>query len=135
MLVRSRWVPPLLLAGIALAFFLPAGGFGVPLCSFKAYTGLPCPGCGLTRSLIDIAHGDLRGALVMNPIGLVLFPLFAALGLLTFTPAVKRRQIAAWIERHPWSAYASGIGLAAGLLVNGIARIVWIVVGHHPSIW
>src|SRR5262245_43411759 len=106
MLVRSRWGPPIFLAGLLLAFVLPRGGFGVPMCSFKVYTGLPCPGCGLTRSMIDVAHGDFAGALRMNPLGPLLFSLFAGLGLLTFAPALMRQRFAAWMERRPWVIYA-----------------------------
>jgi hypothetical protein len=38
------------------------------VCLFKALTGLPCPACGSTRAVGHLAHGDLAGALVMNPL-------------------------------------------------------------------
>ena len=36
-------------------------------CVFKAFTGIPCPTCGTTRSLMYLAYGDLHGALLLNP--------------------------------------------------------------------
>jgi hypothetical protein len=45
------------------------------LCHFKKYTGIDCPGCGLTRSFISIAHGRLREAWRYNPGAFVLFPI------------------------------------------------------------
>jgi hypothetical protein len=44
---------------------------GPVLCPFRLATGLPCPGCGLTRSWVYIAHGDFGAALRANPFGYV----------------------------------------------------------------
>jgi membrane associated rhomboid family serine protease len=38
-------------------------------CAFRRATGLPCPGCGLTRSWSLTAHGDLAGAFARHPFG------------------------------------------------------------------
>lgn len=35
-------------------------------CLFHAATGLLCPGCGTTRSLTALIHGDLAGAFAFN---------------------------------------------------------------------
>jgi hypothetical protein len=58
--------------GIALlvlcaARFLPVLEF-LPSCAFKGFTGLPCPACGSTRSLVHLAHGEFLSSLVMNPL-------------------------------------------------------------------
>lgn len=47
------------------------------LCTFRRFTGLGCPGCGMTRCFIALAHGDVRAAWSYNPAGLFLFALFA----------------------------------------------------------
>jgi hypothetical protein len=39
------------------------------ICPFRLATGLPCPGCGLTRSWVYIAHGHFGEALRANPFG------------------------------------------------------------------
>ena len=42
-------------------FFLP--DFPLPeTCLSKTLWGIPCPGCGLTRSFIYLAHGDWRAS-------------------------------------------------------------------------
>ena len=47
---------------------------GLPsICAFHDLTGLPCPGCGLTRSWVSLAHGHWREALVWHPLGPLLF--------------------------------------------------------------
>lgn len=44
-------------------------------CTFRELTGVPCPGCGLTRSFISMGHGRLREAWSYNPAGYVFFAL------------------------------------------------------------
>jgi Protein of unknown function (DUF2752) len=134
-IIRLRWAPPLFLAMLLLAFLLPPQGFGIPMCSFKELTGLPCPGCGLTRSFIHLAHGDLRGAAILNPVGLALFPLVVGMALLTFAPMPRRERIAAWVEQRRLGAILLAVGLGAGLLANGFCRILWILGGGNASLW
>jgi hypothetical protein len=42
-------------------------------CTFFRFTGLPCPGCGLTRSFISMAHGQFAEAWRFNSAGLLFF--------------------------------------------------------------
>jgi hypothetical protein len=55
----------LLLAG-ALALAVCVLPFGWP-CAWKAATGVPCAGCGGTRSLLFLLGGDWQAALQLNP--------------------------------------------------------------------
>jgi uncharacterized protein DUF2752 len=43
------------------------------LCMMRRMTGLDCPGCGMTRCFIALAHGDVASAWSYNPAGLWLF--------------------------------------------------------------
>ncbi|MEI7527712.1 MAG: DUF2752 domain-containing protein [Elusimicrobiota bacterium] len=58
------------LAGYSLQAALP----GAALCPFKALTGLPCPGCGMTHAFLALGRLDLAGAYAWNPL---VFPLAA----------------------------------------------------------
>ena len=58
----------LALLGGAAVRWLHLDRLGITLCTFKAMTGLPCATCGGTRTLGLLAHGDLAGALAMNPL-------------------------------------------------------------------
>jgi hypothetical protein len=42
------------------------------LCLFKRVTGIPCPSCGSTRSVLSILEGDFIGALLWNPFGWII---------------------------------------------------------------
>jgi hypothetical protein len=44
-----------------------------PLCMSKTLLGAECPGCGMTRCFISVAHGDLGAAWNFNPAGLLFF--------------------------------------------------------------
>ena len=74
------------LAAVAGAWLLRhfdpnAAGSLFPTCMFRDLTGLHCIGCGMTRMLHALAHGDLPRAFSMNPLAmalLVLSPLLAA---------------------------------------------------------
>ena len=52
-------------------------GSPFPPCMFHAFTGLYCVGCGLTRALHALVHGDVPGAFAMNPLGVLVLPLVA----------------------------------------------------------
>ena len=61
---------------LSLALPLPRGGSiaGMPsICPFSNMTGIPCPGCGFTRSFVCLAHGHVREAFTWHPLGPVLF--------------------------------------------------------------
>ena len=67
----------LLLAAVGAAALCHLGfGFDVhehahlfPSCLFKTVTGLDCPGCGMTRSLLALSQLELGAALRMHPGG------------------------------------------------------------------
>jgi hypothetical protein len=43
------------------------------LCHSRRFFGIDCPGCGMTRCFISLAHGDLAAAWHYNPGGILLF--------------------------------------------------------------
>ncbi|MBO5761541.1 MAG: DUF2752 domain-containing protein [Lentisphaeria bacterium] len=68
-------------------FFLIFGALGFysfltgkfQLCIFRIFTGLPCPGCGLTRSFLLLLQGDMGNSFRLHPLLLpVLFTLLTA---------------------------------------------------------
>lgn len=118
--------PRLLFAGLALVvvaagvwvlrtFDPNAAGNPFPPCVFHVFTGLWCPGCGITRALHALAHFDLAGALAMNPLVIVALPLLAALALHTWTPW---RVLPARLAQ----ALSNGYGWIAVFVVFGVLR-------------
>ena len=46
------------------------------ICPFYLITGLPCPGCGLTRAFVLISHGEWRQSLAFHPVGWLAYAAF-----------------------------------------------------------
>src|ERR1700761_7382729 len=70
-------------AGVAAGvyFFNPSAYGFYPVCQFHQLTGLNCPGCGATRALYALLHGDILLALRDNALVLVLGAVAAGRGL------------------------------------------------------
>lgn len=49
------------------AYFVLLRKFFITICPAVLITGLPCPGCGMTRALIRLLHLDFAGAWQMHP--------------------------------------------------------------------
>jgi hypothetical protein len=123
MLVLSAGI--LIAAGILVVVdgqHVGIGGTGIVLpgtCVSRYVFGLPCPGCGLTRSFVSLAHGDLVESLRFNPAGVLLFALIAL--------QIPFRVMQIWRVRQgldPWRAdWLNGVAIVAAVALIG----QWIV--------
>ena len=129
---RRGWMWARLAALLALvaATWLLARSDALPhvtLCLFQRVTGKPCPGCGMTRSMLALARGDFVESLRMHPLGVAFAAgLLAAIGG-TLVGIVRggdppRR----FLERH-------GVRLVVALLVLFLAQ--WIVRAFVVPSW
>jgi hypothetical protein len=112
-------------AGAVLAVsgcFRPDGLPETVLCGFRRLTGLPCPGCGLTRSFCAISHGEFARAFEFNPFGYVFYAL--ALCLIAwpvvahFRPGFGERLL------HSRAATVVPLVFVVLMMVYGTARII-----------
>lgn len=88
-------------------------------CPFHFITHVQCPGCGMTRACLALAHGDVRAAWQHHPFALALVLL--ALGF-AFVPQQMRRR---WRQMPPatrnagiWSLLILAIGFWAHRLLR-----------------
>lgn len=72
---------------------------GDPTCLLRLMTGLPCPGCGLTRSWVHVAHGDLLTAFEYNLFGPVSMAMAAGIVVWTVVSYVRRRPPQRLLDR------------------------------------
>lgn len=102
--------------GAAWAF-----GFKLPeLCGSRAWFGIECPGCGLTRSFISLAHGDVAASLASHRAGWLL-----ALALLLQFPyrVYSLLELRSGFVERRWPT-TFGHALIAILLVNWLVNLI-----------
>ena len=101
-------------AGLVLCFVLvrfPPEHYGFyPVCPIYAWTGLLCPGCGGTRAVAALLHGNLREALRLNALVVGLIPVGVIYG------AVARL-------RNGWVSVPRGVWVGLWV-VTGVFTIV-----------
>ncbi|WP_116245216.1 DUF2752 domain-containing protein [Nocardiopsis sp. FIRDI 009] len=62
------------LVGATLVHFVDPNEPGnYPTCPWLLLTGTYCPGCGTTRAVALVTHGDILGAVSMNPLLMLAF--------------------------------------------------------------
>jgi Protein of unknown function (DUF2752) len=76
-------VTVLLVASLVVLYAVdPTRHMVTPPCPYLTLTGIACPGCGLTRCLHFLLHGDVAQAFAFNPWAFVIAPAAVAFALL-----------------------------------------------------
>jgi hypothetical protein len=102
---------------------LPWGRWVIPeTCAMHARLGVDCPGCGLTRSFIHLAHGRAKQAWELNPVSLGLFAFVVAQIPLAFAYALRLpwRRLETWTR---WNQIML-MSLMAALMLQWLWRLV-----------
>lgn len=127
----NRTLVGLILAGLAWSMTLLACARHLPpratLSWSQLLLGMPCPLCGMTRGLTDLARGDVASALAHNPLALtaaVLIVLELAYRLAAGTTSGARRllrwgRLDGWL--HAWGAVAYSLYAAVSYMLRGLA--------------
>lgn len=119
---RRQWlcVAALLLAAAALGliWLLPLDRWP-SLCTTRRIAGIPCPVCGMGRSLHALLHANVRESFRYHPLG----PVFAAVAVLWFiaNAAVKARTGRGLPSAAGWTALAAGGAL---LIAVWVVRLI-----------
>jgi hypothetical protein len=121
---RRPWLLPLgvaLAGGAALGYVAlrdPSTQRGFLPCPFHEATGLWCPGCGMTRAVHALSHGDIGTALGFNLFVPVVVAVATYAWLAWFLPAVGGPALPkpATVPKAAW------IVLGALVLVFAVAR-------------
>jgi hypothetical protein len=121
----SRWFAPGVVAAVLLVatFTTVPARLPVSVCGFYNLTGLPCPGCGMTRGFVAMGHAQFGRAWRVNPLAPPFFLLLLCY-LVWFAarrtrPAVRLRL---WLSRHRRSLYAMILCIVAASWALNVTR-------------
>ncbi len=93
-------------------------------CFFSTVLGFYCPGCGGTRAVYALAHGDLLEAVWCHP----LVPYGAVMGGgFMLTQGLHRlgmRFIKPW-KFHNWYVYGALVILVCNFVIKNLLRLIW----------
>ena len=91
----------LFLSGILLASIIipPDHREVFRLCLLRDLFGIPCPGCGMTRAFLFLAHGDIRSAMELNVNCLLVFSLVVLFWLHSAFNVLTHNEIKAQLTR------------------------------------
>ena len=90
-------------------------------CLFHGLTGVPCPGCGITTSLLALARGDAAASWSANPAG---FGVAALLIGQAVVASVAMRRGASASRGQPWLAWLDRMAVG-GLMAAWVGRLMW----------
>lgn len=66
---------------------------GSGVCLIKSVTGIPCPSCGSTRSVMSIINGDIASAVFYNPFGFLILILMVVLPVMLIFDLVLKKAV------------------------------------------
>src|SRR5262249_51130087 len=104
-------------------------------CAFASVFHRPCPGCGSTRAVVALLHGDLHGVLAYNPFGPVMAVLIGVLGLQAVASILVHGDFRGAGEGRVGFVVKRGIFVVVALeLVLWIARFFGALGGPVPVV-
>jgi Protein of unknown function (DUF2752) len=120
-----------------LYFFPPTENSFYPKCILFQYTGKHCPGCGSTRALHSLLHGDLRQALAYNLFIPFLVPFLGVRALRVWYGAMRRRPAPPW--RLPtWVTWAFLVCMLTYAVLRNLPFAPFNLLAPHlvaPDAW
>ncbi|MBJ2123731.1 DUF2752 domain-containing protein [Flavobacterium sp. IB48] len=106
-------------------------------CPFKMLTGFPCPGCGITKSLVYFYQGDLYKSISYHVLGPFVIAFCVVTVLVLTLELITKREYFTGLLYNRRLAY----GLAIFLGVYHFIRLIFFVKNNsfddilHQSIW
>jgi len=132
---RYRWLWLTLVTAPVFGAALYNQGWQIPglRCWFYHVTGIPCPGCGLTRSFMAMARGDVVRAVQFHAFGPLLYGALVLLGIHLMAELVSNRSLP-WPYRRWWGQQRWQWGLLGLFLGYYLVRLaVWYQRGELPG--
>jgi hypothetical protein len=125
-LLENRRDGLIILGASALHLGLNLAGLPSWECPILAVTGMPCPGCGLTRATMQLLHGDIVPALRTHVFAPVFLLAFVVMFLSLVLPEKYRQFLLSSVHqlevRSGFTAF-----LLSGLMLYWLVRLMGIL--------
>lgn len=108
--------------GLFLAVVSRPDGIGVSLCWVYNSTGIPCLGCGLTRSLSCALRGLFAESWAYHPFGIPLLLLFLATAAQSVSPRRFRNRVKSHLEARAVACNTIYAGFVVLFVAYGVGR-------------
>lgn len=116
--------------GVALALLLPPGAKDLPLCMLRSQTGIPCLGCGMTRSLSHAFRGDLAASWTYHPFGPIIAVVLVMIVAVSLLPGTWRETVKKSLDRFPAVVNGLCFTFLGSFVLFGLWRAVHYVLTH-----
>ena len=123
-LIRQRMLMGVVVAVAAFQLALTAGGLPGWGCPLLKLTGWPCPGCGLTRAVLALLHGEWKKSLTLHAFAPILLAALALIGIASFLPQQQRQRFADTVENIEKRTRLSAV-LLIGLVAYWLVRLLF----------
>ncbi|MBN1516160.1 DUF2752 domain-containing protein [Candidatus Sumerlaeota bacterium] len=135
LMLLSRTAGVIAILGIVVALIMPDRGIGPSLCGMYRIYGVPCPGCGMTRSVSCFFHLHFHESFLYNPFGLLFSIGLLLVAIQTLFPRGVMMRIADWIQQRQDQLIYLYIGLVTIFLLFGVVRIILIIFFPNHAFW
>ena len=115
-------------AGLLLALLTPPHGTGFTVCCLESATGIPCPGCGLTRSLSCGLRGMFAESWHYHPMGFLVLAMFVTIAAASVMQGL-RNYLISLIESKARLFNVLYLGFVVTFVVFGLLRAM-VRFGH-----
>ena len=124
LLMRRRGVAGVVFGAVALQAVLVGLGVAAWQCPFRAATGLPCPGCGLSRAAVLLLKGEWAASWALHPFAAVFL-----LGAVLVGAGFLLPERASWRLANAVEKIERRTGVTVILLTAaggfGLVRLIW----------
>ena len=125
-LISDRRTAAIIVGAGLLHIGMSIAGFSLWTCPFRAATGVPCPGCGLTRATLELLRGDLTSSLQTHAFAPIFLGALAFMLVTLFLPERYRRSLLSAL-RHCEVRTGLTTWILFGLMLYWALRLMGII--------